>query len=242
MSKPYTLFLLLIMLLFSGCGEAVPELSYSPPALPITITLNNKGELSISPTASVVTFIGTFEVGVNIPLTQNAKESGILLIIRDYNAKPPDKVFRVKVGKNITVTTNGRTVVTIDSQGVAVVDITNSRIESIEINDGDVVRIGPDGRPLCGGIPSRFTAGDTVVVDFNATGALRILKDFRGGANQTIVQAYDNHRLKLLSGPICYDNVWYWKVHFLKRDVVGWAAEGTKNDVYLCPDFQPECA
>jgi hypothetical protein len=98
----------------------------------------------------------------------------------------------------------------------------------------------------CEGLQPHFRVGDTVVVDFNQRGSLRILRS--PGSDQTLAQAYDNHRLKLLDGPVCArsrnsGDVWYWRVHFKTSAIEtwGWAAEGVPNDRWMCPLSQPEC-
>jgi len=85
--------------------------------------------------------------------------------------------------------------------------------------------------------------GQTVVIDLNVTGALRIMTRVDGGANQTIAQAYDDQLLRLLDGPVCgiwnAQPAWYWYVDY--RGVRGWAAEGTNDTRWLCPADTPEC-
>lgn len=86
-----------------------------------------------------------------------------------------------------------------------------------------------------------FSAGDIAIVDFNRDGALRILRDYRGGANDTIAQLYDNNQTELLRGPECYDGVWYWQVYYSRLNAYGWIAETRGGDRYLCPVSNPEC-
>lgn len=92
--------------------------------------------------------------------------------------------------------------------------------------------------------PPMFTPGDAAVVDFNADGALRLLSRLDGGAVYTLTQVYDNDVLMILDGPICGTwqgtSIWYWQVAF--EDVVGWAAEATATDRWLCPMNNPECS
>ncbi|MFN8528040.1 MAG: hypothetical protein U0670_05465 [Anaerolineae bacterium] len=101
------------------------------------------------------------------------------------------------------------------------------------------------GSSACSGVlQSLLAPGQTAVVDFNDTGALRIMSWIRQGASDTLVQAYDNDRLSILAGPVCGDwgglPTWYWYVEF--AGVRGWAAEGTTEERWLCPSDTPECA
>jgi hypothetical protein len=107
----------------------------------------------------------------------------------------------------------------------------------------------PDSsRAMVCGIPqTQFHVGETIQVDFNHDGALRILKSPDAGPKGTIMQAYDNYRLQLLDGPVCGkwngQPVWYWRVHYKGRagEAWGWAAEGVPGDSWMCPLSNPEC-
>jgi Tfp pilus assembly protein PilN len=97
----------------------------------------------------------------------------------------------------------------------------------------------------CPGAPLPwFQVGDTVVVDFNGLGALRILDQVGGGAYQTLRQAYDNQVLTLLDGPACgpwrEGNIWYWYTEV--DGVRGWAGEASASVRWMCPQDDPECA
>ena len=99
--------------------------------------------------------------------------------------------------------------------------------------------------PTCGGVPTRFRPGETVIVDFNQDDALRILRDYRSGANQTLAQAYDNQSLRLNHGPDCYDRQWYWNVTLnlsSNSSFSGWAAETDESGhPYMCSLANREC-
>jgi hypothetical protein len=108
----------------------------------------------------------------------------------------------------------------------------------------------PAADTSCAGAPeTRFVIGDTVVVDFNQNGALRILArvDAPDPYVETRAQAYDDQRLQILAGPVCGTwngrNIWYW---FVQREgfgnFQGWAAEASQDDRWMCPLDNPECA
>ncbi|GAB4518102.1 MAG: hypothetical protein OHK0046_25440 [Anaerolineae bacterium] len=114
---------------------------------------------------------------------------------------------------------------------------------------GAVNALAESPTPLqtCGtAAPSLFTVGDTVTVDFNGQSALNVLTAPRqeGSTSEVIVQAYDNHRMRLLDGPVCgtWENteVWYWYVEY--AGVQGWVGEATPANRWLCPLDNPECA
>ena len=115
----------------------------------------------------------------------------------------------------------------------------------ISTDDGAALAAPAPAPAGCPGAPdSIFQAGDTVVVDFNGLGALRLLDRVGGGAYQTLRQAYDNQVLTLLDGPVCgtwrEGNVWYWYTEV--DGVQGWAAEASTSARWMCPQDTPECA
>lgn len=96
----------------------------------------------------------------------------------------------------------------------------------------------------CPGAPDvQFQIGDWVVVDFDETGALRLMDRVDGGAPYTPVQVYDNEVLRILAGPVCghwnQASIWYWYVDH--EGTMGWVGEGTAEDRWLCPIQNPEC-
>ncbi|MFC1959499.1 hypothetical protein ACFLYO_02205 [Chloroflexota bacterium] len=100
----------------------------------------------------------------------------------------------------------------------------------------------PTDPPRCAGNITQFKPGDTAIVDFNANGALRVLRNYQGGASETLLQAYDNHVFDLLEGPICFNDRWYWNAFHHQSGINGWIAEGLGDDRFLCPQANPECS
>jgi Tol biopolymer transport system component/heme/copper-type cytochrome/quinol oxidase subunit 2 len=88
----------------------------------------------------------------------------------------------------------------------------------------------------------RFAVGDEAIVDFNRTGALRIVTDPDGSVQTTLAQAYDDNRLVIQDLPVCYDDIQYYWIFYPYANVYGWVAETDTNlDPYLCTPSQPEC-
>lgn len=93
-----------------------------------------------------------------------------------------------------------------------------------------------------GAPPTLFKPGDFAIVDFNDLGALRVLSDPNAPVTSTRTQAYDNHRLEIITGPVCANATYYWYVRNLSQDdALGWVAEGRGEDRWLCPEANPEC-
>lgn len=107
------------------------------------------------------------------------------------------------------------------------------------------VSSAPSGDACPGAPESIVHVGDSVIVDFNTDGALRILRTVDGTSSDTLGQAYDNEVLVILDGPVCGSwqgqNLWYWYVD-RSGQVQGWVAEASPEQRWLCPANNPECA
>jgi hypothetical protein len=78
---------------------------------------------------------------------------------------------------------------------------------------------------LCNGRNTEYALGQTVVVDFNADSAMRLIVDLYSERQTTIVQAYDNNELELVDGPDCFLGIWYWQVFYRRANAYGWVPE-----------------
>ncbi len=99
---------------------------------------------------------------------------------------------------------------------------------------------------LCNGLPLLHSLGDTVVVDFNLRGpssALGLTVDLYASVRRTIAQAYDNQRLKIVDGPVCFAGQrWFWQVYLQSANAYGWVPEtDERGDPFLCSLEHPEC-
>ncbi len=117
-----------------------------------------------------------------------------------------------------------------------------SAAPSTTVNTSSVTQVtqAPLSGQTCGGRQTLFVVGDTAVVDFNSQGALRLLQDYAADRMVTVALAYDNTRLQLLEGPVCYAEQWYWRSRH-PGGLVGWAAESSREFRWLCPLSDPEC-
>jgi hypothetical protein len=89
--------------------------------------------------------------------------------------------------------------------------------------------------------------GDIGVVDFesNENGALRIRSMPRIQNGTVLATAADNHRLRIVAGPICSDGFRFWEVQHEESGKRGFAADGIIRDnlvdYWICPFSDPEC-
>lgn len=83
------------------------ELSWQPPFLPISFSIDSNGDLSIEARGSIVTPIGTFSIGTALPLREIR---GFTYVVVGCRETGKDHVYRIKkYGDGVTVETEGRT-------------------------------------------------------------------------------------------------------------------------------------
>jgi hypothetical protein len=96
--RPLALLIGLVALLAaaSGCKDATVGGSYKPPFVPIAVSVNDRGELSISFVASIVTPLGTFSLDVTPHLTDVTEDDGVLEIIHFRHGEKVKSLFKVE--------------------------------------------------------------------------------------------------------------------------------------------------
>ncbi|QYC43801.1 hypothetical protein Nocox_31100 [Nonomuraea coxensis DSM 45129] len=119
-----TALIAVLVLVLGGCkGE------YEPPGLPLSLEWGPDG-LQITPEAKVVTPLGAFTIGADLP---PAAGDSFLLVVRQATPDGPrDLVYRVdEPGSAVDVLVNGTTVVRVAGRQVFL-DATRGEIQSIE--------------------------------------------------------------------------------------------------------------
>lgn len=93
-----------------------------------------------------------------------------------------------------------------------------------------------------GALPTRLRVGDVAVVHFSGLGALRVLSDPNGNVMSARTQAYNQHHLEIIAGPVCANSTYYWYIRNLSQDnALGWVAEGSPEERWLCPETDSVC-
>src|SRR5262245_60772882 len=111
--------------LCSSCASnasVTADIGYSPPFLPVTLTVDTNGRIAIHGNASIVTPVVTFSIGANVSTTMESVPGGTLLIIRHWeDGKLSDTVYTVHHQK-IVVVTNGKTIIAV-TNGRVFIDV-----------------------------------------------------------------------------------------------------------------------
>jgi hypothetical protein len=126
----------------TSCPEYSGEVSYKPPFVPISVSINEKGELSVRFDASVVTPIGTFSLNVT-PRYALDDDDGLLEILHNRFGEPVRSLFVVdQFGKGeaeMTVS-GGEDVQKSGDQKKTTIEVEPGAQEfTIEVDDGDEV-------------------------------------------------------------------------------------------------------
>lgn len=255
-SKLSGLVFIVLAISLLGCEPEV-EFGYQPPIVPIRVSINSNGELKVGFSGQVVTPIGTFDVegGSAISLIRDRYDQGILVVRVDNEAV----VYRLEEGKEFKVT----------------FDDNNTLYKKVDLkyeSDGDIILELESGSPSivyytavpdnassnkdksCPGAkyPSRLTAGNDARVCTNYDRL--IIRRSASMSAAELISIYPGTFIKILGGPVCSEDFWWWKVEIYtgttyglqekgynpvgttNRSYIGWAREGWDNiDAYfLC--------
>lgn len=111
-------------------------MSYKPPFIPIVINISEDG-IDISGSRNIVTPWGTFSAGYDYQLKKFSSRD-LILIIRNNRTKK-DKVFKIKNGNDLSVFTNGSTLIE-TKNGKVIVDVTNSKNVKIQFSTNKEIK------------------------------------------------------------------------------------------------------
>jgi hypothetical protein len=253
----FVLYMLILLVLLPACdpvetgpcSDKTPSITWS--AYPLRLRVDINGNIDFSVIPGISTPLGTFSIGDPIPLISSNR---VLLIIenRNFPAHRQRILYCINLGRSIRVITDGRTTIDVSSEGYVLIDITESRVETIEIYDTNIIPFDPDNKPLCGGSSSMFLIGEQAIVHLDQTSANqrrpRIYTHYSnsGDPNHALYLLQDNDVLELLDGPICYNHRWFWQIRSTElarelRNIEAWVMEAAPEDHYLCPLELPDC-
>ena len=138
-----TIFLLSLLAgaLFSlpSCGaNTTITVGYHPPFIPVTFTINSKGEVAVQTGASITTPLGTFSIDAEEATKIQPQDGTLLVIIRhQQSGKTVDTAYRITTGNDeVIVTTNGLTTIGVTNNSVTI-DISKGDIRSIEVKSAN---------------------------------------------------------------------------------------------------------
>jgi hypothetical protein len=131
--------------LCSSCTSNAPvtaNIGYTPPFLPVTLTVDTNGNIALHGNLSIVTPAGTFSIGANVSHTMKPVSGGTLLIIRHWDdGKLSDTVYTVH-HQQIVVVTNGKTIIAV-TNGRVFIDVSKGRVMRISVQAPKAARTRP---------------------------------------------------------------------------------------------------
>src|SRR5437588_3683617 len=138
-----TIFLLIIVMgiasFTSSCGATGSAgVSYTPPFVPVTFSIDSSGNISVHVAASIVTELGTFSVSGGASASLKADDGTLLVTIRHIqNGSLVDTVYKIQTGQvTVTVVVNGKTTIQITNRSV-LIDASQGNIQSIEVKNAN---------------------------------------------------------------------------------------------------------
>lgn len=122
----------------SACLPGEVEGSYKPPFVPISVSINDEGELSVKYENSIVTPIGTFSLNITPPVELN-KDDGLLEFLHERVGEPVKSLFVVHdfgKGKAEMVVNGGTDVRTSGDQRKTTIEVPPGAQEfTVEVDD-----------------------------------------------------------------------------------------------------------
>lgn len=232
----------LIALGITGCDGGAVEGGYTPPGIPVRISVNSHGEVSLGASNSWATPYGTFDVGYGGSVHSLRNQyAARLLIVRVNNQAT---VYELEEGKEFHIE----------------FDDSNKLYRRVALNyesDGDIVlELESVGSPVSGGgstvaggsstsggtescekaLPSKlFVGANAKVVTFQLKG--RDAPGFDSYSEHTLAEG---RIVTVLEGPVCADDAWWWRIHFAGTVSTGksleydaWMVEVDNDTYYL---------
>lgn len=82
--------------------------------------------------------------------------------------------------------------------------------------------------------PRRLKIGKQAQVDIPQIN----IKEAPGLGTNLVNRLKFGRRVDVIDGPVCVDDIWWWKVHYVGKEIPdfeGWAGEGDKTEYWLAP-------
>jgi hypothetical protein len=239
-----TLFLLvcpLVLLSLTACGGGVVEGGYSPPGIPIRISLNSNGEINLGVSDSVTTPYGTFDLGYggSVYSLRDQYTARLLIVRVDDQAT----VYELEEGKEFHVEFDDnnklyrRVALNYESDGDIVLELESVQGQNTTSGGSENASSGNPSSTItsCSGAPKqRLKVGGNASVC--TTSEPVALRDGPGKGYSVIKYLVSGADLKVKDGPVCANNWSYWKVQ-TESGYIGWMSEGgdSKDTYFLCP-------
>jgi hypothetical protein len=257
-----------LFILFSigllGCSPEV-EIGYQPPMVPIRVSINTHGELKVGLSGRYTTPIGTFDIGGGMTVTsiRGKYEQKVLIVRVDDDAA----VYTLEEGKEFDVvfddsnTLYKKVALKHESDGDIVLELESAPPPDppIDENNSSVIdesnsSVSNSNNVSCPGAvyPTRLVSNREATI---CTKVDRLIIRRSAGMNASeILSLYPGTTIKILKGPVCSDDFWWWKIEIYPgtlyglqdrgfdpigttdRTIYGWAREGwdNKDTYFIC--------
>lgn len=244
MNKVVLLVVLFLQtILLAGCGVA-GEVGYSPPIIPVRISINTRGEINIGLSHEFCTPIGTFDLGIGgtVYSLRNQYDNRVLIVRVDNQAV----VYELAAGQEFRIefdddnTLYKKVALEYESDGDIVLELESVQGTSDNTDLGDSSPVDADSpssnnTSSCPGAPpQRVVVGEKAYVCTQSDRL--IVRNDAGKSNSEIARIYPGTELLILKGPKCSDDWSWWRVR-TDDGLVGWVAEGGDgiDPYFICP-------
>jgi hypothetical protein len=252
---------IILIVSLSGCGGSAPEpeveIGYQPPIIPVRVSINSHGELNVGLSGQVVTPIGVFDIGggVSIDTVRENHPQNVLIVRVDGEAV----VYELEEGKafNVTFDDNDtlyqKVALNYETNGDIVLELESAPKTDTGGSDGGD-NTTTNNSVSCPGAkyPTRLQASRDAQI---CTQVDRLI--IRKSANMNASEAlslYPGTTIRILEGPVCANDFWWWKVEIYPgttyglqdrgfdplgttdKTYYGWAREGwdEKDSYFIC--------
>jgi hypothetical protein len=179
------------------------SLSYTPPFLPISFSISSDGNISVKGNLSIVTPLGTFDIGVDVSSSLKPDDHTLDVVIRHLDkGSPVDTAYAIQTGQSeVVVVTNGTTLIDI-TQHKVFIDASAGSIQTIDIKDSSVATTtsSPDQSTTTstGNRPARLTWKQNTPIRGQTSTQAPALVMFQNTLCLAYVDNNDNYKIKLI--------------------------------------------
>lgn len=247
-------FTLLVALLLVGCDSPNIELGYQPPLIPIKISVNQNGQVSLSASHSVTTFIGTFDIsgGSSIYDLRQKIDDPVLIVQVDGQIT----VYELEPGQRLEVSLNDGTLyeqvdldyepdgdIVLRVQSVKLSTNRSSTSSSSNHSSSSAPPSSSTSNIYCpGAFEPRVYIGATVQVV--AVPRLYVREGPSTSYDTVYGSSIKNGRTAtVIDGPECDEGMLWWKIETgtitltdgNQTNMIGWVAEESGNEWMIEP-------
>jgi hypothetical protein len=251
------------MAILSGCGggsapEPDVEIGFQPLIIPVRVSINSRGELKVGLSGKLSTPIGIFDIGggMSIDTLRGQYTQKVLIVRVDGEAV----VYELEQGKEFNVTFDDnetlyqKVALNYETNGDIVLELesapkTDSGQSAAEENSSSSnVTVSCPGAKYPTLLQPNRDARICTQVD-----RLIIRRSANMNASE-VLSLYPGTTIRILEGPVCSNDFWWWKVEIYSgttyglqekgydplgttdKTYYGWAREGwdNKDDYFIC--------